>query len=244
VSEAPSDHPQPAIPASSVPRFNPTERALHWGFALLYLALLASGLPLMLPGLRGWIRGYAPMIGLRLHLACALLWVVVTIAVVALGDRRALGRTWRALMAFGPEDAVWLRRFPRWLVAGPAERRACIDGQVGRFNAGQKLNALVIASSSALLLLTGLVLMPLNGTLLAAVLTGPGSVEMWRRIHRWLTVLMLVPVTGHVFLALAFPATRPSLSGMLTGLVDRAWAARHHPRWSSECEAGRNDEAA
>ena len=66
---------QPGMAAPTVPRFNATERALHWGFALLYLALLASGLPLMFPGLRGWIRGYTPLVGLRLHLACALLWV-------------------------------------------------------------------------------------------------------------------------------------------------------------------------
>lgn len=238
-----ADHDPPALARPTIPRFNATERALHWGFALLYLALLASGLPLVFPDLRGWIRGYTPLIGLRLHIACAVLWIVVTVAVIALGDRRALGRTWRELATFRPGDATWLQRFPRWLVAGVAER-ARIDRHVGRFNAGQKVNALFIASTSALLLLTGLALVPLDGTLLAALVTGSDSVEMWRRAHRWLTWLVLAPLAGHLFLALAFPATRPSLSGMLTGVVDCAWAARHHPRWRSGPEAGRKDAAA
>lgn len=229
--------------APTVPRFSATERALHWGFALLYLALLATGLPLMFPALRGGIRGYVPVVGFRLHLACAILWVVVTLAVITLGDRRTLGRTWRELTAFRPGDAAWLRSFPRWLVAGAAARGG-IDGQVGRFNAGQKLNALFIVVTSGLLLLSGLALVPLDGVLLAALMTGPGSVEVWRRAHSWLTLLVLAPLAGHVFLALAFPATRPSLRGMLSGVVDRGWAAHHHPRWCSEPEPGRKDEAA
>lgn len=222
-------------------RFSPTERALHWGFGLVYLSLLATGLPLMFPALRGGIRGYTPVVGFRLHLVCAALWIVVTLAVVALGDRRGLGRTWRELAAFGPGDKAWLRSFPRWLVTGAAAR-ADMDSQVGRFNAGQKLNTWFVVMTSGMLLLTGLALVPIGGILAAALVTGHESVAMWRRAHSWLTLLVLVPLAGHVFLALVFPATRPSLTGMLTGSVDRDWAARHYPRWCRESR--RKDEAA
>jgi len=222
-------------PSSSptVIRFTGTERTLHWAFALLYLALLASGLPLMFPELRGWIRGYTPVIGFRLHLACGAIWVLVTLTVILLGDRRELRRTWRQLTTFGPEDTAWLRRFPRWLSADAAER-ARLDGAVGRFNAGQKVNALFTVATSALLLASGVALIPVNGATLAEALTGVSSVGRWRHAHGWLTVLALVPITGHVFLALAFPPTRASLAGMLSGRVDRGWAAVHHPRWRSE----------
>lgn len=224
-------------------RFSPTERALHWAFGLLYLSLLATGLPLMFPALRGWIRGYTPVVGFRLHLACAALWIVVTLAVLALGDRRVLRRTWRELTTFARQDVAWLRSFPRWLVSGAAER-ADIDGEVGRFNGGQKLNALFVVVTSGLLLLTGLALVPIEGALLAALVTGPGSVEVWRRAHAWLTLLALLPLAGHIFLALVFPPTRPSLHGMLDGAVDREWAVHHHPRWGGAPSAGRKDAAA
>jgi formate dehydrogenase gamma subunit len=216
-------------------RFAASERALHWGFALGYLLLLASGLPLMVPALRGWIRGYSPVIGLRLHLTSAALWVVVTLAIVVLGDRRRLRETWRDLVNFDRQDAVWLRRFPRWLF-GRSVDRARLDATVGRFNAGQKANALFTLVTSGLLLLTGAALWPIDasGTALCALLTGPASVEHWREAHRWLTVLVLGPLAGHVFLATVYPSTRPALAGMLGGRVDPGWAATHHPRWCQD----------
>jgi formate dehydrogenase subunit gamma len=217
----------------TVLRFTATERALHWTFALLYLALVASGLPLMFPELRGWIRGYTPVIGFRLHLACGVLWVLATLAVMLLGDHGVLRLTWRQLTTFASDDVAWLRRFPRWLSANAAERMQ-LDASVGRFNAGQKANAFFTVTTSAVLLVSGVALIPLNGATLAQVLTGASSVEWWRQAHGWLTVLVLVPIIGHVFFAVAFPPTRGSMPGMLSGRVECGWAAVHHPRWRSE----------
>lgn len=211
-------------------RFSATERARHWAFALPYLALLATGLPLLFPELRGWIRGYTPIIGLRLHLAGAFLWVAVTALVVLVGDRATLTRTWNQLRRFDGHDAAWLRSFPRWLIASEAQR-ARVDHAVERFNAGQKVNALFTVLTSALLLLTGLALIPLPEGILAARVTGPASVPLWQEAHRWLTLVILLPIAGHVALALAFAPTRPALPGILGGRVDRRWAALHHPRW-------------
>lgn len=212
---------------SAVVRFTPSERAWHWVFAAGWLALLASGLPLMLPAMQGWIRGYSPVIGLRLHLAAAVVWAVALAGVLLLGDRRRLAATWRELAVLDAEDRRWLTRFPRWLAAGPAGR-ARLDARVGRFNAGQKVNALVTAAASAVLLVTGLALVP-EAAGGGAPVAGP-----LRTVHGWVTLAMLVPLGGHLFFALAFPATRPSLSGMLRGRVGAEWAARHHPRWRAE----------
>jgi formate dehydrogenase gamma subunit len=220
-------------PPPTVVRFTSTERVLHWTFALLYLVLLASGLPLMFPELRGWIRGYTPVIGFRLHLTCGVLWALATLLVIVLGDREALRRTWRQLTTFGREDAAWLLRFGQWLSASASER-ARLDAAVGRFNAGQKLNALFTVATSALLLVSGVALIPVRGAPLAQALTGPASIGWWRLAHEWLTMFVLVPIAGHVFFALAFPATRPSLPGILSGQVGRDWAATHHPRWRSD----------
>jgi formate dehydrogenase subunit gamma len=61
--------------------------------------------------------------------------------------------------------------------------------------------------------------------------TGPGSIAAWYQAHRWLTLLVLLPIAGHVYLAALHPPTRPALGGMLDGRVDERWAAEHHPRW-------------
>lgn len=216
---------------TAIRRFTPSERAFHWVFAVGYLALLVSGLPLTFTVLRALIRGYTPVIGLRLHLACAALWLAGTLVVLLVANRRVLARAWRDLTAFERADAVWLRHFPRWLTADPAAR-ARIDARVGRFNAGQKVNAVFAAVTTGLLVLSGLVLLPLGDAPLATHLTGAASVAVWQAAHRWLTLLILVPLAGHIFLAVAFRPTRPALSGMVGGEVDAAWAETHHPRWS------------
>lgn len=175
--------------SEGVLRFSVTERALHWAFASGYLLLLASGLPLMVPALRGWIRGYSPLVG--------------------------------ELTTLEPGDGPWLRRFPRWLVATAVER-ARLDRAVGRFNAGQKINAVFTLVTASLLLVTGIALWPF------------GADGLWRAAHRWLTVLVLIPIAGHIFLAAVHPSTRHALTGMLDGRVDREWAATHHPRWGPQ----------
>jgi len=211
-------------PHLTVLRFTVTERALHWTFAAGYLALLVSGLPLMWPALRGLIRDYTPVMGVRLHLAAALLWVLAPLGVILLGERGRLRRTLNELTGLTRLDAAWLVRFPRWLVSG-REARARLDERVGRFNGGQKLNALFVLVTSLLLGFSGLMLTPA-----ALAGQGPGT-GVWREVHQYVTFLALGPLIGHVYLALVHPPTRPALPGMVHGRVQAQWAALHHPRW-------------
>lgn len=209
-------------------RFTATERAFHWGFALWYLLLLASGLPLMLPGLRPWIAGWTRVVGVRLHLVSAILWVLVPAAAVMLGYRRALRGAARDLACFSKGDWRWLARFPFWLF-----RRAGGATEVDRFNGGQKLFAWFTAGTSILLLLTGLALWPLDGrgAALGDLVAGAGSVRAWRYAHAFLSLVISVPLAWHIFLAVVHPRTRPALAGMLGGRVRADWAAAEHPRW-------------
>lgn len=209
-------------------RFTGTERAFHWGFALWYFALLASGLPLMLPALRPWIYGWTRVVGVRLHLASGVLWILVPVAIVALGNRKHLRRAARDLAGFSRADWGWVVRFPAWLFCRSEE-----PAEVDRFNSGQKLYAVFTAVTSLLLLLTGLALWPLDdtGAIAGDFLAGSGSVRLWRDVHKLLTLAILLPLAGHIFFALLHPRTRPSLPGMLGGRVDAEWAAAEHPRW-------------
>jgi len=215
-----------------VVRFSATERAFHWAFAIPFLGLLLSGLPLSFPGLRSWITGYTPQIGLRLHLVCAVAWILGPILVVALGNRRVLATVASDLFGILREELSWLRQLPRWLAGLPCEMRG-----VGRFNAGQKLNGLFVAGTSALLLMTGVILWIVwqwPGLASAEGLVAGAIVSGSRRLHYFVTVLMPVPLMGHIVLATIHPRTKESLRGMLFGAVDAKWAREHHPRWYAE----------
>ena len=189
-----------------VPRFGPTERALHWLHASTFFAMLASGVVLFLPGAQGLA---SRPVAKAAHLASALVWIVGLVLVATLGDHRALRRTRRDLERFDLDDAAWLRgrKVPQ-----------------GRFNAGQKVHGVLQATLSALFVISGTLLW--LGERDTAVRL-PGTIAL----HDVATAVAVVLVGGHLVLALVWPSTRPALRGIVRGTVDAAWAAAHHARW-------------
>src|SRR5215831_648621 len=119
--------------ARRLPRFSRTERALHWVHASAFLVLLASGLCLYLPSLAELV-GRRPLLK-DIHVYTALAWICALAAVLLAGDRRRLLATAREIDLFDADDLAWLRR------RGVAQ---------GRFNAGQKINAIVTAALALL----------------------------------------------------------------------------------------------
>lgn len=209
--------------SATVLRFSPSSRALHWALALPTLALLTSGLPLPFPALRSWVRGYDAQMGLRLHLALSM-FLVAPLVVLVLGDRRALRRESAELVRLTREEWRWLTTLPALLLG-----LRYTTERVGRYNAGQKLNAWGVLLSLVGLTLTGILLwLERPAALLPAL----------RWIHDAFTYVLGFLVVGHIALATLHPRTRPALRGMLDGRVPAEWAARHYPRWMPEAEAG------
>ncbi|RFU36904.1 formate dehydrogenase, partial [Actinomadura logoneensis] len=212
-----------------LPRFTRAERLVHHVTALLLLTCLVTACMLYVPAV-------ATAIGHRetikpVHIYGGLLLPVPTLLGLA---SRAFRRDLGALNRFGPHDAHWLRS---------GRRRAVVDGRgvvpVGKFNAGQKLNAAFTAGAALVMLGTG------------AMLTWPDPFsDRWRTgatfVHDWLFLAIAVVTLGHLWEALRDPG---ALRGMATGRVTRAWALRHHPAWSDELtgppgpEAGAGPEA-
>jgi formate dehydrogenase subunit gamma len=194
-----------------VRRFSRTERAVHWVHATAFLALLATGLALVVPAL-GELVGRRPQVK-DAHLLVAVTWALALVALVALGDRTGLRRTARELDLFDADDRRWLRS------AGRAPQ--------GRFNAGQKLNAVLTAAFALLFAVSGTLLwlgerntsFRLDGTLV---------------LHDALTLASLALLVGHLYLAVIHPSTRHALRGITTGEVRADWAAAHHSRWTPD----------
>jgi formate dehydrogenase subunit gamma len=140
------------------------------------------------------------------------------VALIALGNRRALGRTALDLERLDRDDAHWIAGGPGRFVTGePAPPQ-------GRFNAGQKLNAAITLGLMIVMAVTGLLLW--YGEQDTAYRYA-GTVY----VHDWGAWLLIVLVAGHMYLAVLHPATRHALRGMTLGDVDREWAAKHHAKW-------------
>jgi formate dehydrogenase subunit gamma len=191
-------------------RFSRTERAIHWIHAAAFLVLLGTGLVLYVPAFSAAV-GSRPVVK-DVHLWTAVSWAGALLLVVLVGDRKGLGRTLRELEWFDGDDRRWLRG-----------RRA----PQGRFNAGQKLNAVVTAALTVLLAVSGLLLWLSERY---AELRIGGSIV----VHDWATFASIAILLGHLYFAVIHPATRHALRGMTTGSVREDWARRHHPKWVAQ----------
>jgi formate dehydrogenase subunit gamma len=120
----------------------------------------------------------------------------------------------RRLNRFTAGDWAWLRS------------RTRRDGtlEVGKFNAGQKLNACLSAGSIAVLLMSGIVMF----------FTGLAPLA-WRSgatfVHDWFALAVGLLVVGHIVMAAKDPH---AMTGMRTGRVPLRWARREHAAWARE----------
>jgi formate dehydrogenase subunit gamma len=178
-----------------VRRFSRTERTLHWVNATGFLLLLATGLILYLPRLSVLV-GRRPLIK-DIHFWGGIGWISALALVVVLGDTGGLLRTARDLEVLRP----------------------------GRFNVGQKVNAILNAAFAILFLVTGLLLWfgerDTRFRFTSTVL-----------VHDVLMYVAFGLLIGHLYLALIHPATRHSLRGITRGTVREDWADAHYPRWA------------
>ena len=191
-------------------RFGVTERALHWVHATGFFAMLATGLILYVPVLSEAVA--RRNIVKNVHLFSAVGWALAITLVLVLGDRRRLADDWRSIEAFDADDRRWLRG-----------RRA----RQGRFNAGQKVNALLTAAFAVLFVVSGFFLW-LGERNHRFLLDGTGTV------HETLTLVSIALVAGHLYLAVIHPSTRHALRGMTLGDVREDWAREHHAKWVDE----------
>jgi formate dehydrogenase subunit gamma len=194
-----------------LPRFTLTERLIHWVHASAFFVLLASGLALYIPALSIAV-GRRPLVK-AVHIWTAVAWAAAIVLIATFGNRRALLRTVREIDLFDRDDA----RFLSGHVHAPQ----------GRFNAGQKVNAILTAAFAVLFAVSGFLLWYGERDTRFRL---PGTFYL----HDSLMFLSVGLLIGHLYLALIYPATRHALRGITVGTVREDWAQAHHAKWVEE----------
>ncbi len=205
--------PRPAEPPAGpgpgeLLRFGPAARAVHRATAVLGAVCVATAAAL-------YLEPVAELVGGRIVVVELLVWCWLALPVPALlGWASAAYRSdLRLLNRFTRVDAAWLRRRDR--------RRAGLP--VGKFNAGQKLNAALSAGGTLVLLGTGVVMAYGRGW--------PLDLRIGATfVHDWTAAAYVLLVAGHVWLASRDEDAR---RGMRTGAVPVGWALREHPAWAA-----------
>ena len=205
----------PAEPAAAarLPRFDRTERIVHWTTAALVGTCLATAAALVFPQLAG-VVGRRALVK-DVHVAAGLLSLVPYV-VGRLHTGSQLRDDVRRLNRFDDQDRRWVRSLGR----DPFVRN-------GKFNGGQKLNAAFTLGAMLLLLATGSIMKWFDPFPLA-----------WRTgatfVHDWTAWVLFFVLVGHVVKALG---DRVALRAMLRGEpVPASWAERVAPRWLEEQE--------
>jgi len=203
--------PVDVVRGDRVVRFARAERWLHWSNATLFLVLLLTGMTLYVPAL-------SRVVGRRvlvkdIHVYSGLLLPIPLVAAYAGHWRDSVRRDVRRLSRWSVDDRRWLTSL------GRRGRK-----RMGKFNAGQKLNAIFVAGSIPVMLATGSIMRWFDPFPLA-----------WRTgatfVHDWFALGLLFGILGHIGKALADPVAMHAMRG---GTVPARHAERHHPRWWSE----------
>ncbi|MFC6707951.1 cytochrome b/b6 domain-containing protein [Flexivirga alba] len=192
-------------------RFALAERLVHKVFAVLVGVCIVTG-AILYNGPIMMAVGHRHLVEM-VHVWCGLALPVPLL----LGAASKMYRSdVRQLNRFTPADRRWL---------GSRTRR---DGTipVGKFNAGQKINAWLVAGATGVLLGTG------------ALMYWTGLVRLsWRSgatfVHDWFALGLGLLVIGHIAYALRDPQAR---RGMRTGRVPRRWARDEHGAWVDELD--------
>jgi formate dehydrogenase subunit gamma len=208
-----------AAPAASGPerveRFNLSERLFHWAFAIPFLLTLVTGLALYFEALQK-LAGSRELVR-DVHRFAGLATVVLPLAVLALGDRHRLRQDAADVDLWSADDRAWFRAW-LWRKVGARDE---LPAQ-GRFNAGQKFNAVLTLGGIAWLSITGLLIFP-------GIHPPFWLVSNSRDLHNLAWMVLTLAVAGHVYLAAIYPPTRPGLMGIISGKVRLDWLRHHHP---------------
>ena len=200
-----------------IERFTRAERAVHRLTSALMLTLIVTGAVLYLPSLSVRI-GHRPTIAL-IHLYSG--WSL-PIPMAAGLFSRAYRADVRRLSRHTETDRIWLKK--RCWRPERAREQAL---PVGKFNAGQKLNAAF--QCGAILVMAG------TGTLMwFPHLVGVSMRTGATFVHDWLALAIGFVIIGHVWFALN---DRQARTGMRTGYVTRRWAEQQHRGWAAEVAA-------
>ncbi len=199
-------------------RFDRVERLLHATNGLLVLVLLVTGTTFYAGGVQALV-GHRALVR-QVHVWCGIGLVVPWAVVLA-------GRWRRGVLLDVARLGRWTRDDWRWL---RSRGRRALD-RVGKFNAGQKLNAVFVAGVLPVMLMTG-----------AIMQWHDPFPDSWRTgatfVHDVLWAGLGVAIVAHIAKAVSEPVALRAMLGR--GWVPVRWARQARPRWHREVQGSRD----
>lgn len=191
-------------------RFAKTERLFHWAFAIPVVLLAASGI-LMIAASFGVLTLVSKETLRTFHSRVGLALIILPFLVYLQDDKKIIHQNIKDFLAFSVSDRRWLAMNFLSLI-----KSTITCPPVDKFNAGQKVNSLMMMALLIILCLSGLTMLVIKGALIANI------------FHAFAFSLFAMLFCGHLYLSLINPSTRPALTAIIHGHVDDHWLSHHH----------------
>ena len=198
-----------------VRRYVPTQRLVHWIGVATFVALLFSGIALLVPPLAFFAYGGASRL---IHRIAVVPFILLPILYVVLNPKQAKELLIESF-TFTRDDLEWFKHMPAYFFG----RTKGLPPQ-GRINAGQKLHhattflMFIVVAASGFVLLFGKGQLGADGLAVAAM------------VHDLSMLGLTVMMIGHLYFTFVYDA----LSSMLTGFVTEEYAKMEHPKLLEE----------
>lgn len=202
-----------------IPKYTFMERLGHWLHAATFVPLALTGMILYFPFLQPLAQGEAGMFVRMIHRVAAVLFGLLPIIYYIVEPRRLLLH----IREFLPrkEDIGWLKGAPAYYLLGKHEAMP----PQGRFNAGEKLNGLMMIITWFVFGITGIPMWFGKGVI-------PPEIFRWLVIFHDLAMIVAVSMfLIHLYLAVAHPLMWGGLVSMRFGVISAEYAAEHHAKW-------------
>jgi formate dehydrogenase subunit gamma len=191
-------------------RFDRLQRGAHWINAILFTVLILTAIPLYFGSFFGVVLERHAVEQIHLWTGLALPLPLIVSLTGPWGRR--MRRDVKRFNYWTRDEIRWIRSFGQSSLAAD------------KYNPGQKLNAIFIAGSIVVMLVTGSMLQWFR---FFSVSQREGATF----VHDGLALTIVIVIVGHLAMALTH---RESLRSIFTGTVSQRWAKVHAPAWMKE----------
>jgi formate dehydrogenase subunit gamma len=226
----PTEHEERRMAKQGIFRWYLAERVSHWAYALLFFAALFSAGAAGEGGEES-ASGAAAGTGATIHGVLGLVMVGLPLVIFLLFARKRMVQDICEILHWDADDRLWLRK----AALGGALLRREMPPQ-GRFNAGQKLAAMLAGALALGIVVTGCVLLFVGETRL-----GERAYETTVGAHVGFVIGAIAILIGHVAHVVLLKGGMKYLVSMFSGWLDDETAKEHHYKWWQKVRSNGTD---
>jgi formate dehydrogenase subunit gamma len=197
-------------PNKMIRRFERSEIILHWVNAVPFLILILTGALNILSRFEIYSSPFIGAIRI-IHRIAGVLWIGgIGYSFFFVGRELNIANT-RDQFKMGLSDITWMIKTIRSMY-----NRHIEVPPVGKFNIGQKINAVLVILYAVAFAGSGALIWAFNTMLFP-----------WY-FHATVFFMTIFSLGGHLYLSFLHPSTRPGLIGIFNGMVPRSYVMHHH----------------